>query len=155
MLEVFGLLKAMMMKVPQEEVTHELLPVTFTRGWVQKNQAFLPRWGLRLGKRSQQSIVNMLPCYQAIQVCQCLYFPSYVLSNSGGEKEGRKRRRERAKKVGSKEGRKKGDGWKRKQADTGWLWLWVQGWMNEPCQEHKSVPVSFCVCLCLFLTMKY
>ena len=94
----------------------------------------------------------MLPSNSSLSV---LIFPSYVLSNSGGEKEGRKRRREGAKKVGSKEGRKNGDGWKRKQADTGWLWLWVQGWMNEPCQEHKSVPVSFCVCLCLFLTMKY
>ena len=50
-----------------------------------------------------------------------LIFSSYVLSNSGGEKEGRKRRREGEKKVGRKEGRKKGDGWKRKQAATGWL----------------------------------
>ena len=50
-----------------------------------------------------------------------LIFSSYLLNNTGGEKEGRKRRREGAKKVGRKEGRKKGDGWKRKQAYTGWL----------------------------------
>lgn len=55
-----------------------------------------------------------------------LIFSSYLLNNTGGEKEGRKRRREGAKKVGRKEGRKKGDGWKRKQAYTGWLWLWIQ-----------------------------
>ena len=48
-----------------------------------------------------------------------LIFSSYVLSNTGGEKEWRKRRREGAKKVGRKEGRKKGDGWKRKQAAEG------------------------------------
>lgn len=51
-----------------------------------------------------------------------LIFSSYVLSNTDGEKEGRKRR-EGAKKVGRKEGRQKGDGWERKQADTGWLRL--------------------------------
>lgn len=69
MLEVFRILKAMMMKVPQEEVIPEFLPVTFSIGYIQKSQASLRRWGLWLGKRSQQSVVNLLPCYQAIQIC--------------------------------------------------------------------------------------